>query len=447
MRTLIIDDEEFVRLVLEQALRAEECDVTAARNGQAGIEALRTAAYDCVITDLRMPGTDGRDVLAWVKDHQPDVDVLVLTGHGDIKEAVDAMKQGAWDFLIKDTPFDGTAVQAAISKLRRVRNLRRENLAARHGGYRHDVIVDGPSAAWRQLKTQIAHIAPSRAPVLIQGETGSGKEIVARLLHALSPRVSGPFIAINCGAVSRELLESELFGHEKGSFTGAVAAKAGLIAASESGTLFLDELGEMSSPMQVSVLRFLDDGEYRPVGSTRTLQANVRIVGATNQDLTQLATAGRFRQDLLYRINTVTLMVPALRERTEDLPVLVEHILRTIRVPGAVERAIDPEAIQQLAGYHWPGNIRELRNVIERAVLLNPYSSTIMRDDIARALPVTQVTTTEEDVSRLSLEEIERRHIQRVLDASGGNKTQAARTLNIDYKTLLTKLKKCGVAH
>jgi DNA-binding NtrC family response regulator len=334
MRTLIIDDEEYVRMVLEQALREEDCQVTAVKQGQAGIDALQAAPFDCVITDLRMPGMDGRAVLKWIAEHQPDVDVLMLTGHGDVKDAVDAIKHGAWDFLVKETPFDTGVVKAALNKLKTVRALRKENLAARHGGFSRDVIIEGPSRAWQKLKAQIAQIAPSNAPVLIQGETGSGKEIAARLLHDLSRRASGPFLAVNCGAVSRELLESELFGHEKGSFTGATAAKPGLIAAAEEGTLFLDELGEMPGPMQVSLLRFLDRGEYRPVGSTRTLQANVRVVGATNQDIQELVHQGRFRDDLLYRINTVTLRVPPLRERTEDLPILVNHILQTLRIPG-----------------------------------------------------------------------------------------------------------------
>jgi transcriptional regulator with PAS, ATPase and Fis domain len=327
-----------------------------------------------------------------------------------------------------------------------VKSLRRENLAARHGGYRQDVIVEGPSPAWRELKAQIGRVAPSKAPILIQGETGSGKEIVARLLHELSPRSSGPFIPINCGAVSRELLESELFGYEKGAFTGATSAKSGLIAAAEGGTLFLDELGEMPAPMQVSLLRFLDRGEYRPIGSARTLQADVRIIGATNQDLRQLVSAGRFREDLLYRINTVTLLVPPLRARREDLPRLIEHILQTLRVPGAGQQAIMPEAIEQLSAYGWPGNIRELRNVIERVMLMSSGSEPITRKDIARALPHSHGAQEDEDLARRSLEDIERRHIQRVLDASGGNKTQAAKTLDIDYKTLLTKIKKYGVA-
>ncbi|HEY6973044.1 MAG TPA: sigma-54 dependent transcriptional regulator [Nitrospiraceae bacterium] len=445
MRALIIDDEEYVRLVLEQALREEGCEVTTAKNGQAGIDALQTAPFDCVITDLRMPGLDGRAVLNWVKEHQPSIDVLMLTGHGDIKDAVDAIKHGAWDFLVKDTPFDATVVKAALTKLKTVRALRRENLAARHGGFTRDIIAEGSSLAWRKLKVQIAQVAQANAPVLIQGETGSGKEVVARLVHDLSRRAHGPFIAINCGAVSRELLESELFGHEKGSFTGATAAKLGLIAATEGGTLFLDEIGEMPGPMQVSLLRFLDRGEYRPVGSTRTLHADVRIVGATNQDLQELILQGRFRDDLLYRINTITLHVPPLRERKEDLPGLVDHILQTLRVPGATKRTLSPEAIQQLSSYSWPGNIRELRNVIERIVLMSTGTTPVSREEIAQVLPRRQDSRQAGDVTQLSLEEVERLHIMHVLDASGGNKTQAAKTLVIDYKTLLSKLKKYGL--
>jgi len=446
MRTLIIDDEEYVRLVLERALRDEGCAVTAAGNGQAGIEALQSGTFDCVITDLRMPGLDGRGVLQWVKDHQPDVDVVMLTGHGDVKDAVEAMKQGAWDFLVKDTPFDGTAVKATLAKLRTVRRLRRENLAARHGGYQHNAIVDGSSAAWRSLKAQVAKIAPSRAPVLIQGETGSGKEVVARLLHELSPRATGPFIAINSGALSRELLESELFGHEKGAFTGAAASKQGLIAAAEGGTLFLDELGEMPAPMQVSLLRFLDQGEYRPVGSTRTLHADVRIVGATNQDLQQAVTAGRFREDLFYRINIVTLNVPPLRERTEDIPALAEHILTALRPATTARRTLTPAALRQLTAYGWPGNIRELRNVLERLVLMGAATGPITEEEMAGVLPSRPGAGRTQDPVQLTLDEIERRHIERVLASTGGNKSQAAKTLQIDYKTLLSKLKKYELA-
>ncbi|MCC6967078.1 MAG: sigma-54-dependent Fis family transcriptional regulator [Nitrospira sp.] len=442
LRTLIIDDEEFVRLVVEQALREEGCDTQTAGSGQDGLDRLRTGSFDCVITDLRMPGMDGKAVLRWVKDHQPDVDVIVLTGHGDVKDAVAAIKDGAWDFLIKDTPFDGAAVKAALAKLRTVRDLRRENLAARHGGYRQDDIVDGTSQSWRTLKSQIAQVAPSQATVLIQGETGSGKEVVARLLHAQSRRANGPCIAVNCGAVSRELLESELFGHEKGAFTGAAQTKPGLIAAAEGGSLFLDEIGDMPGPMQVSLLRFLDRNEYRPVGSTRTLRADVRIICATNRDVQELVLQGRFRDDLLYRINTVTLFVPPLRERPEDLPVLAAHILRHLRIPGTATRMLTPEALAHLAAYRWPGNIRELRNVIERMVLLSPNSGPISPEEVLQVLPRTTAASPPHDQTQQPLDEVERLHIERVLQSSGGNKTKAAHTLRIDYKTLLAKLKK-----
>jgi DNA-binding NtrC family response regulator len=445
MRALIIDDEEYVRMVLEQALREEGCRVTAVKQGQAGIDALQAAPFDCVITDLRMPGMDGRAVLKWIAEHQPDVDVLMLTGHGDVKDAVDAIKHGAWDFLVKETPFDAGVVKAALNKLKTVRALRKENLAARHGGFTRDVIVEGPSKAWHILKTQIAQVAPSNAPVLIQGETGSGKEVVARLLHDSSRRASGPFLAINCGAVSRELLESELFGHEKGAFTGATGTKIGLIAAAEGGTLFLDELGEMPGPMQVSLLRFLDRNEYRPVGSTRTLQADVRIVAATNQDIQELVHQGRFRDDLLYRINTVTLRVPPVRERTEDLPALIDHILQTLRIPGATKRTVAKDALQRLTTYAWPGNVRELRNVIERIILMSTGTGPITHAEVEHVLPKSTGAPQTEDPAELTLDEIERRHILRVLDASGGNKTSAAKTLDIDYKTLLAKLKKFAI--
>ena len=447
---LVIDDEEYVRLVLEQAIREEGCEVTTVSRGQEGLDRLASGTFDCVVSDLRMPGIDGRAVLRWIKDHQPDVDVMILTGHGDVKDAVEATKEGAWDFLVKDTPFDGTVIKAAITKLRTVRALRRENVAARLGGFAHthDQIVPGQSLAWQKLMAQVAQVAPANAPVLIQGETGSGKEVVARQLHAQSRRAAGPFLAVNCGAVSRELLESELFGHEKGSFTGATAAKPGLVAAAEGGTLFLDEVGEMPGPMQVSLLRFLDRREYRPVGSTRTLQADVRIVGATNSDLQELVHRGRFRDDLLYRINTVTLRVPSLRERTEDIPRLAKYFLATVRTPGTAARSFAPDAIARLVSYAWPGNIRELRNVIERIILMNPAAASrpISLEDIAQVLPQPAAGNDASDQTHLSMDDMERVHILRVLDTHRGNKTHAAKALQIDYKTLLTKLKKYGLS-
>ena len=445
MRALIIDDEEYVRLVLGQTLREEGCDVVVATHGEAGIQLLQSQPFDCVITDLRMPGVDGLAVLKWVADRQPGVDVVLLTGHGDVKDAVEAMKHGAWDFLIKDTPFDGTAVKAVLAKLRTVRALRQENLAARRGGYTRDVIIEGSSPAWKKLRAQIVQAASSKAPVLIQGETGSGKEVVARLLHDLSNRARGPFLAINCGAMNRELLESELFGHEKGAFTGAVGTKTGLVTTAEGGTLFLDELGEMPTQMQVSLLRFLDRGEYRPVGSTRTLQADVRLVGATNQDINVLVTERRFREDLLYRINAVTVHVPALRERQDDVIMLADHFLQSVRAAGLSPRLLSPGAKAALSTYPWPGNVRELHNVIERLVMSGEGTDAISGDEVLAVLPKSQPGLQLQQLSQCSLEDVERVHILRVLEVSGGNKTHAAKILDIDYKTLLAKLKKYGL--
>jgi len=417
MRVLIIDDEQYVRFVLEHTLREEGCDVMVASDGKAGIAALQSETFDCVITDLRMPGIDGLNVLAWVTDHQPGVEVVMLTGHGDVKDAVEAMKQGAWDFLIKDTPFDGAAVKAALGKLRTVRALRQENLAARRGGYTRDVIIEGSSPVWKTLKTHIGKAASSKAPVLLLGETGSGKEVVARLVHELSGRTHGPFLAINCGAMNRELLESELFGHEKGAFTGAVGPKTGLVTAASGGTLFLDELAEMPASMQVSLLRFLDRGEYRPVGSTRTFYADVRIVGATNQDLQTLVAHGRFREDLYYRINAVTLPVPALRERKEDVPALAEHFLQSLRAAGSLARTLCPEARAALCAYSWPGNIRELRNVIERLMLMGTGTASISGEEVSAVLPAPSRASEAGQLSKRSLEDIERWHIEQVLEA------------------------------
>jgi DNA-binding NtrC family response regulator len=454
MRVLIIDDEQYVRIVLEETLAAERCLVTSLSRGQAGLDALKATSFDCVITDLRMPGVDGMAVLSWLREHQPDVDVIVLTGHGEVAAAVEAMKAGAWDFLIKDIPFDGSQVRAAMAKLKTVRRLRQENLALRLSASARtaDHLISGVSPNWRKLMDTVQRLAPSNAPVLIQGETGSGKELVARTLHSLSPRNDAPFLAVNCGAISGHLLESELFGHEKGAFTDAAATKMGLIAAAEGGTLFLDEIGEMSGSMQVSLLRVLDRGEFRQVGGTRTLLANVRFMAASNRDLQSLVLAGKFRDDLLYRINTVTLKVPPLRERPEDIPRLAEHFLHVLRLPGTTERTFSKDALAQLTSYAWPGNVRELRNVVERLLLLSATNITepISEDELAQVIPQAagqpDVATAVPSSDGESLEAIEQTHILRILAKHDGNKTQTARALNIDYKTLLAKLRKYGVS-
>jgi DNA-binding NtrC family response regulator len=440
MRILVIDDEELVRVVLEENLRAAGCQVAFARTGKEGLDRLQAVSFDCVITDLRMPGITGTEVLAWVREHQPEVDVIVLTGHGEVEPAVQAMKAGAWDFLVKELPFDGSQVTAAIAKLKTVRTLRLENLALKIGARSPDPAYVGVSPAWRTLMTTVEKIAPAGAPVLIQGETGSGKEIVARHLHALSPRRGHPFLAINCGAIRGDLLESELFGHEKGAFTGATSNKTGLIAAAEGGSLFLDEISEMSGAMQVSLLRVLDRGEYRQVGGTRMLHVNVRFIAASNRELQDLVLTGRFRDDLLYRINTVLLRVPPLRERREDIPGLAEHYVRLLSRSGPASRFLSKAALARLTAYAWPGNVRELRNVLERLLLVSGDKTGSIEPEELEMLP--DVPQQASAGRPASLEDAERRHITDVLRTHKGNKTQAARTLGIDYKTLLAKLKK-----
>ena len=347
---------------------------------------------------------------------------------------------------MKDTPFDGTIVKAAIDKTHHRSRPRDGEHGSTAGGFttRRHHRKDQPCLA--ETEAQIAQVAPSNAPVLIQGETGSGKEIVARMLHAQSGRASRTISCRELRSREQRTLESELFGHEKGAFTGATATKPGLIAAAEGGTLFLDELGEMSGPMQVSLLRFLDRSEYRPVGSTRTLPGRCAYCRSHESGLQELVHRGRFRDDLLYRINTVTLRVPPLHERKEDLPKLAEHILSTLRLSGITKRTISPEGVQALSTHSWPGNVRELRNVLEGIVLMSNRTGPIGPEEVLALLPKTRSSSQTEDQSHLSLEEIERLHIERVLDASGGNKTQAAKTLDIDYKTLLTRLKKYGLA-
>jgi DNA-binding NtrC family response regulator len=448
MKILLIDDEEFVRIALTEALQAEGCHVTAASGGTAGLDALRSASFDCVITDLRMPGTDGLAVLRWIREHQPDTDVILLSGHGDVTVAVETMKTGAWDFLVKDIPFDPASVAATLAKLKAVRALRRENESLRRDASRRtEPMIEGSSPAWLTLLETVKRIASSQAPVLIQGDTGVGKELIARKLHELGPRRLAPFLAVNCGAVAGELLESELFGHEKGSFTGATSATTGLIAAAEGGTLFLDEIGEMSGAMQVSLLRVLDRGEYRQVGGTRALQADVRFLAASNRDLQELVLAGKFRDDLLYRINTITLKVPSLRERPDDISRLAEHFLQTLSHHGGAHRTFSHDALKLLTAYPWPGNVRELRNVIERLLLLSPPDrrGPVSAEELHALLqPIRHAGAPGAPAG--SLEDTEKTHILRVLAEQQGNKTRAARFLRIDYKTLLTKLKKYGSA-
>ncbi len=439
VRVLAVDDEEPIRILLKEELSRRGYQVTVAAEGESALRLLADNHFDAVLLDLKMPGIDGMEVLRRVKGEGLGTEVLILTGHADVDSAIAAMKLGAFDYLTK--PFRLAEVDLALQKAVERTRLSRENLALRTIVERHEAFPEivGTSPEIRSVLGTVTKVAPSDSTVLIQGESGTGKELVARAIHLHSLRTDKPFLAINCGAFQDELLESELFGHEKGAFTGATGLKHGLFEVAEGGALFLDEVGEMSSAMQVKLLRVLDTGEVRRVGSNKILRVNVRIISASNKNLRQSVEEGRFRSDLFYRLNVVTLTLPPLRERPGDIPLLVAHIMRRLEREGQKPRRFSSEAVEALMTYPWPGNIRELENVVERVLLLAEKEE-IAPEDLPLASPSpVSAPPPEEDMAMLTLEEVERQHILRVLAHCGGNKSLAARRLGIDVKTLRKK--------
>jgi two-component system response regulator AtoC len=442
-RILVVDDDPDVRVALGDFLKAHEHAVTLAEAGEAAADWLARQEFDLVVTDLVMPRMSGLDLLRWIKESELEPEVIVLTGHAEVPSAVEAMRLGAYHYLAK--PWDTAELRELVAKAVEKRALRRENVQLRGAITHRDPppVVVGESQPLRELLEVVDRVAPSDSAALVLGESGTGKELIARTLHAKSRRAGHPFISVNCGAMPDPLLESELFGHVRGAFSGAVATKVGLIEAADGGTLFLDEIGEMSHAMQVRLLRTLDSGEIRRVGSERTFHVSVRLVAATARDLEREVNEGRFRADLYYRISTVILRVPALRERRGDIPLLIEHFgtrprrgRRPLRISGA--------AMDRLVRYSWPGNVRELQNVIERLQLLKPGEE-IAPDDLP---PEILVRSAEEpgDPATLSLAEVERLHVARVLKAAGWNKSRTARILDVDIKTLNKKIRDYGLS-
>src|ERR671931_1541354 len=368
---LIADDDPGLRESLERTLTREGYRIILASDGNAALERLQAGGIDLVLTDLKMPGLNGMELLHAVKAIAPDVDVILLTAFGTIEEAVKAMKDGAYDFLTK--PVQRAQLGRAIHQALERRALIRQNraLQQRLDALLRQGVVVGASPAFRRMMTLVNQVADSSATVLIQGESGTGKELVARTIHERSPRRSGPFVAVNCAALPETLLESELFGYERGAFTGAAGRKEGRFELADGGTLFLDEVADLSTVTQPKILRVLQEGEFERLGGTRSLRVDVRIVTATNQDLVALVRDKRFREDLYYRLKVITINVPPLRERREDVRVLAEHFLRIYAAKNnrRLEGFTD-EALRRLEGYSWPGNVRELENVLERGVVL-----------------------------------------------------------------------------
>ena len=441
---LIADDDPGLRESLERTLTREGYRVILASDGNAALERLQAGGVDLVLTDLKMPGLSGIELLRAVKAIAADVEVILLTAFGTVEEAVKAMKEGAYDFLTK--PFQRAQLLRLIRQALERRVLIQQNraLQQRLDDLLAQGAVVGSSPAFRRMMTLVEQVADSSATVLIQGESGTGKELVARTIHARSARSRGPLVAVNCAALPETLLESELFGYEKGAFTGAAGRKEGRFELADGGTLFLDEVSDLSAVTQPKILRVLQEGEFERLGGTKTLRVDVRIVAATNQGLAQMVREKRFREDLYYRLNVITMTVPPLRERSEDIRVLAQHFLRVYAAKNnrRLEGFTD-DAIRRLEAYAWPGNVRELENVIERGVVLTQGALMDMTDlppEIAGATPLPEGVLSIRIGTPLA--EVEARLLEETLRATKGNKTLTAKLLGIDPTTVLRKLKR-----
>ena len=445
MRVLIVDDDADIRGLLAAVLESDTgASVIEAGSGAEGMALLAHEELDVAVVDVQLPDHSGLEILRWARAAEIDTELIVLTGHADVETAVQAMRLGAYDFIAK--PCKNAELREVVAKAAEKKALRRENSALKEVVNRRDGLpnIVGQSPEIREVLAVITRVAASDSPVLVQGESGTGKELVARSIHLQSPRTARPFVSINCGALPDSLLESELFGHKKGAFTGAVTSRIGLFEAANGGTLFLDEIGEMSPAMQVRLLRVLDSGEVRRVGEERVFHVNVRVVAATAKDLSREAADGRFRWDLFYRVSTLVIPVPPLRRRPGDVPHLVEHFLASCGRGHSLRFA--PDAMARLIDYGWPGNIRELRNFIERLQILHEghevRAAHLPSEFNAAPSAAAATTPAVADGNHLvSLAEVERRHVERVLDATGWNKARAARVLEIDVKTLNKKIR------
>jgi DNA-binding NtrC family response regulator len=441
IRLLVVDDDEQLRRTLVGRFERQGVAVAGVGSGEEALEVAAKSRFDVAVLDLHLPGINGVELLARLKERQPELEALLLTAHGSVETAVLAMKKGAYDYLAK--PFHLPDLEVHIQKAyEKVQLARREQRWVQHlhrQEPKHRLV--GSSPVIRQIAALIEKVAPTDATVLVRGPSGTGKEVVARAIHAHSPRRDSPLVTINCAALQESLLESELFGHEKGAFTGAVQAKPGLVEVAEGGTLFIDEIGDMAVGLQAKLLRVLEDGHFRRVGGTTELRADVRVVAATNRSLEDDIKADRFREDLYYRLNVISMRLPPLRERRSDIPELVEYFLTTRQV-GPSRCRVGPEALEALARYDWPGNVRELANVLERAQIL-AEDATITVDDLPDALftaapPASGGTADGPN----SLHDAQRRHVLAVLHEEKGNKAHAARALGISRRALYRLLEK-----
>jgi len=442
-RLLIVEDDAVVRGLLTQVLGDEGYETVAAPTGEAALQELERQMFDAVLLDLNLPGIQGMDVLSVGPTLQTDTPFIVMTAFGSVDTAVEAMKNGAFDYVSK--PFRTEELLLTLRRAQEETALRREvtELRRRVRGESLGVQMVGKSAEIERVRDLIARVAPSRATVLITGDTGTGKELVARLIHALSPRSAKPFLGINCAAIPETLLESELFGHVKGAFTGAIANKRGLVEEASGGTLFLDEIGAVSAAIQVKLLRALQERQVMRVGGREAIAVDLRLVTATNLDLGDEVRGGRFREDLFYRLSVFPIRVPSLRERRDDIPILAAYFLRRAATEHGVDApSIPTTTMRRMMDYDWPGNVRELENFIERSVIMHAGSKTIPFDPsegLHRRQEHDLLKTARGE--RWNLERLEREYILAVLEEVSGHQGHAAEVLGIDRRTLYRKLK------
>jgi two-component system response regulator HydG len=448
-RVLVVDDDPDMRGLIDAGLREVGIETRLCASAEEALATLPAEDFDVVVADFQMPGMNGLELCERIVAMRPDVPVVVVTAHGTVETAVGAIRAGAYDFVIK--PIKLQPFQLVIERAMRHRELTKEVRRLREVAAPQSFgAIVGQSPPMRQVLDLIARVAETDTTVLITGESGTGKELIARAIHQRSRRASGPFVAINCAAVPETLLESELFGHAKGAFTDAKAARAGLFLQASGGTLFLDEIGETPIGVQAKLLRVLQERMVRPVGGDHEIPFDVRVVAATNRDLEAAVEKGRFREDLLWRIQVVRVELPPLKLRGNDILVLAQHAIdRFARAAGKQVVGLSPAAAQKLMAYEWPGNVRELNNAIERAIALTRYEELTVDDlpERVRDYRSTQLVVSAEDPEVMPpMEEVERRYVLRVLEAVHGNKALAARVLGFDRKTLYRKLERYGIA-
>ncbi len=443
---LVIDDEKNIRTGLQAALELDGYEVLLAADGAEGLDIALKSDVDLVITDLRMPGVSGEEVLRRVSTESPGIPVIVLTGHGTVENAVEAMRAGAYDFLTKPLNLDRLSLLVKRALQNRELVLQHRELEREMENRKSFEHIIGKSPAMLKVFEVLKRVAPTKASVLITGESGVGKELIANALHNLSPRQESPFIKVHCAALAETILESELFGHEKGSFTGAIARKRGRFELANTGTIFLDEIGEINQQVQIKILRVLQEKRFERVGGEETLEVDVRVVTATNRDLEKEIAEGRFREDLYYRLNVVRIHVPPLRERKDDLPLMITAFIKEFAEDnGKKIEGIDPRARSVLYAYDWPGNVRQLRNCLESAVVMTS-GTVITLDDLPPSIRAGTDAASIRIPVGVSMAEAEKEVILQTLSAQNGNKSKTAEVLGIGRKTLHRKLDEYGMS-